>query len=575
MERLHPRRPSIDSISSVLTPAQQLDPAVLDDIHAVAANSPTLTSFALTPSKRKSVIPEQTGLNRIYSLVKDAVVGHTKDSPESSAKKPRSESGHKNDDAASIRSDYSHIEALSGDVSYMASPTSATGTTKPSNISPVSPFQELISPIKGPTRKTVIVDRMAARTPQPEERKNSAKEKLFGELSRANSSRSLTSTGQRTPGTATFPREVPYQPSPAPFETLEPQAEFGADGEYDSLATSPNEGSAVLVNPQNQPTHSRRESLMTVASARGYDPLSTKPVDPDLDDDIEHDLENEVDHDRASEISTDDDDDVIEMGGYLGKVSGLGKALNDKNLADQPILAKAEASASSAATPGKDGRRTSTSTSAIQSPTVASFSPSASRHQYRASIDKTMELPTEDVLNGDVIAEPLPQYPSLTHSLLSVEGSDRAIYDLKEQDVPEKLEDTISMPDTEDGTTLGLVPKPRSKLTAQHGLLQRGSSSSSVATGTTTTGRIDQGTAEMSRSFGQDGYLRNSQASSKLFQNEAKVGAALMRLRQGKGLSRDFWMKDENCKECFICQRPFTTFRRKHHCRMSRPSICL
>ncbi|KAK6347212.1 1-phosphatidylinositol-3-phosphate 5-kinase [Orbilia brochopaga] len=571
MERLHPRRPSTDSISSALPPAQPLDPAILDDIHAVAANSPTLTSFALTPSKRKSVVPEQTGLNRIYSLVKDAVVGSHKDPPDSSSKKPRSESGHKTDDTASIRSGYSHIEASSADVSYMASPTSTSGTTKPSDISPVSPFQELISPIKGPTRKTVIVDRMAARTPQPEERKGSAKEKLYGELSRANSSRSLTSTGQRTPATATFPREVPYQPSPAPFETPDPQAEFVADPAYDSIATSPNEGSAVLVDLQNQQIHSRRESLMTVNSGRGYDPLSTKPVDADLEDDVDRNLENDVDNDRASEISTDDDDDVIEMGGYLGKVSGLGKALNDKNM-EQPS-AKAEASISSAVTPGKDGRRTSTTTSAIQSPTAAGFSPSASRHQYRVSIDKTMELPTEAVLIGDIIAEPLPHHPSLTHSLLSSQESpDRAIYDMEESNAQEKPQDTISMPDTED--SISLAPKPRSKLTAQHGLLQRGSSSSSAATGTTTTGQVNQGTAEMSRSFGQDGYLRNSQVSSKLFQNEAKVGAALMRLRQGKGLSRDFWMKDENCKECFICQRPFTTFRRKHHCRTCGQIFC-
>ncbi|KAI9825842.1 MAG: 1-phosphatidylinositol-3-phosphate 5-kinase [Thelocarpon impressellum] len=33
-------------------------------------------------------------------------------------------------------------------------------------------------------------------------------------------------------------------------------------------------------------------------------------------------------------------------------------------------------------------------------------------------------------------------------------------------------------------------------------------------------------------------------------------------------LSKDFWMRDENCKECFECGDPFTTWRRKHHCRI-------
>lgn len=32
-------------------------------------------------------------------------------------------------------------------------------------------------------------------------------------------------------------------------------------------------------------------------------------------------------------------------------------------------------------------------------------------------------------------------------------------------------------------------------------------------------------------------------------------------------LSKEFWMRDENAKDCFHCGEPFSTFRRKHHCR--------
>ncbi|KAK6527111.1 1-phosphatidylinositol-3-phosphate 5-kinase [Arthrobotrys megalospora] len=565
MERTNQRRASLESISSVLTPSQPIDPAVLDDIHAVAANSPTLTSFALTPSRKKPTVPEQTGLNRIYSLVK-GVVGSSKDGPDSPSRKSRSEYAGKNDDAASIRSGYSHIEATS-DLPQLASPTSAT-MPKPAELSPMSPFQELISPIKGPTRKAAMIERAATRTPQPEERGRPIR--LYSDLSRANSTRSLNSTGQRTPASASFPRTgTPYQ-SQAPFENTDPHVEYGEEQEYGSLATSLNDGSAVLVDAQNRQGHSRRESLMSVASGQ-YDPLGNKPIDADLDN-VEEDVD--PDNDKASEISTDDDDDVIEMGGYLGKVSGLGKALNDKNL--EPAVPKAEAVMSNNATPVKEGRRTSTSTSAIQSPTGVSFSPSASRHQYRASIDKTMELPTEDLLDRDVIAEPLPHHPSLKSPLLVAEEAPlEEIYLTKDNDsqIQPSASSLLAAAILEPDETIR-IRKPRLKATTQHGLLQRGSSSSSVATGTTTTGRGDQGTVEMSRSVGNDVFPKSSQASSKLFQNEAKVGATLRQLRQGKGLSRDFWMKDENCKECFICQRPFTTFRRKHHCRTCGQIFC-
>ncbi|KAH9906312.1 hypothetical protein F4778DRAFT_642462 [Xylariomycetidae sp. FL2044] len=44
------------------------------------------------------------------------------------------------------------------------------------------------------------------------------------------------------------------------------------------------------------------------------------------------------------------------------------------------------------------------------------------------------------------------------------------------------------------------------------------------------------------------------------------VNAKLESMRK-QVLSKDFWMADETCKECFLCTAPFTAFRRKHHCR--------
>ena len=44
------------------------------------------------------------------------------------------------------------------------------------------------------------------------------------------------------------------------------------------------------------------------------------------------------------------------------------------------------------------------------------------------------------------------------------------------------------------------------------------------------------------------------------------VNARLEQMRK-QVLSKEFWMADVICKECFLCGDPFSAFRRKHHCR--------
>ncbi|KAG9085391.1 1-phosphatidylinositol-3-phosphate 5-kinase, partial [Ceratobasidium sp. UAMH 11750] len=51
------------------------------------------------------------------------------------------------------------------------------------------------------------------------------------------------------------------------------------------------------------------------------------------------------------------------------------------------------------------------------------------------------------------------------------------------------------------------------------------------------------------------------------------VSKVIRRLR-GEGLSRDYWMDDEHCKECYDCKSIFTTWRRKHHCRVCGQIFC-
>ncbi|KAL2813550.1 hypothetical protein BJX63DRAFT_215295 [Aspergillus granulosus] len=47
----------------------------------------------------------------------------------------------------------------------------------------------------------------------------------------------------------------------------------------------------------------------------------------------------------------------------------------------------------------------------------------------------------------------------------------------------------------------------------------------------------------------------------------SNTGEGVVTHLRSRLLSKDFWMKDEGAKDCFHCGEPFSTFRRKHHCR--------
>ncbi|KAJ3558998.1 hypothetical protein NM688_g604 [Phlebia brevispora] len=51
------------------------------------------------------------------------------------------------------------------------------------------------------------------------------------------------------------------------------------------------------------------------------------------------------------------------------------------------------------------------------------------------------------------------------------------------------------------------------------------------------------------------------------------VSKVIRRIR-GEGLSRDYWMDDQLCKECYDCKSVFTAWRRKHHCRICGQVYC-
>ncbi|KAI8054171.1 uncharacterized protein B0P05DRAFT_591564 [Gilbertella persicaria] len=55
--------------------------------------------------------------------------------------------------------------------------------------------------------------------------------------------------------------------------------------------------------------------------------------------------------------------------------------------------------------------------------------------------------------------------------------------------------------------------------------------------------------------------------------NSNSLSRILARLR-GQKSDKEFWMPDEQCKECYKCRKPFTILRRKHHCRICGQIFC-
>ncbi|OAJ42226.1 hypothetical protein BDEG_25711 [Batrachochytrium dendrobatidis JEL423] len=66
-----------------------------------------------------------------------------------------------------------------------------------------------------------------------------------------------------------------------------------------------------------------------------------------------------------------------------------------------------------------------------------------------------------------------------------------------------------------------------------------------------------------SRSQHTDGRIHSP---IKLINRLRNLGASTM--------SKDYWMRDEKVRECYDCKQPFSTFKRKHHCRICGQIFC-
>ncbi|KAG8906077.1 1-phosphatidylinositol-3-phosphate 5-kinase [Tulasnella sp. 403] len=88
-----------------------------------------------------------------------------------------------------------------------------------------------------------------------------------------------------------------------------------------------------------------------------------------------------------------------------------------------------------------------------------------------------------------------------------------------------------------------------------------------------------EGSAGGSSAFGHiiPGFPINDDTRSiRTVASGRKAGSAskVIRRLRGEGLSREYWMDDETCKECYDCKSVFSTWRRKHHCRICGQIFC-
>ena len=74
-----------------------------------------------------------------------------------------------------------------------------------------------------------------------------------------------------------------------------------------------------------------------------------------------------------------------------------------------------------------------------------------------------------------------------------------------------------------------------------------------------------------------DTRTRLSSTSQKLIPPKRTFGNVIKRLKtigdQTK-VSKQYWMPDSNCRECYDCGATFSTFKRKHHCRICGQIFC-
>lgn len=209
-----------------------------------------------------------------------------------------------------------------------------------------------------------------------------------------------------------------------------------------------------------------------------------------------------------------------------------------------------------------------------------SFTGSAWKHRQIDGVQELVNSPQEyQTPNPSRNNPPDNSNPTTATTSLSKFSNDQS--STYEGRTPTTLTTSLSLTDRDPPSSHSSrtsMKNPREKLTtriSQSRLpgfgVSRATPTHSESTSTATT-RSTAGPQQSVSTSHEAGRTRNNSTDQKWKYPTARINDinlknhAMSHLRS-KLLSRDFWMRDENAKDCFHCGEPFTTFRRKHHCR--------
>lgn len=578
-----PRRGSVMSLSQTLYSLDSSPPpADLEQIHASSSQAPGLTSFSLASPPGGST--EQLSLNRLYSRVK-RVAAAVRDV----VGVPGGESGNRSRmSIGSIGSDRYRGHADSRD-SFMSS---ATIDSEDLGM-PTSP----LSPLKSHFSRHSIIASTSSLTP----------------VSRVSSNNSMTSTTIGGDYAPTALRKVNLRAAAggAPVPSLAPVTAF-RDGDGSGFISLASPGLGVTrisdvsrsnseANLQNTVKEVARPPKTTVnallgtagaivAGAVGYPPVLMNKGDQD-DRNVRRDEDQERFNCSMSEdedaISDSSDDDVVLLNSRLPGGHDSDKPGARGNKSSQSIKV---------AGPLSDNQTFQKSTNKDNSSVPSPLNISNSNHLPPSATGSDVMTGSSSDSNGGVSSSNSPLVSPSTSPAVAVKStmglspqgeklSPSYVQQMQQTNVPGQL--PLSLPNAP------MAEPPRKKrppmvprITTDQGNLLPGfsitrgeSSESGSSHGATSTADIGK------RSGGSSVYQDRDYQDHRGFQNDGMVNGgntgpnggagtgnseavsqALRQLRMGN-LTNDFWMKDEVCKECFLCANTFSVFRRKHHCR--------